>query len=327
MNLTPNPIFDICSEEQFDKMALQVFHYQYSNNSIYRLWVDGLNIKPESILDFKQIPFLPIQFFKSHEIFCGHPVPQVKFISSGTTETGNSAHFIKDISLYEQSFNKGFSLSFGNPENFHILALLPSYLERTGSSLVYMMEHLIKASKDEHSGFYLHDFQALHEKLKILKASDKKTMLWGVSYALLDFCEEFPMDFPDLLIIETGGMKGKREEMIRQQLHSSLCKGFGVNSIASEYGMTELLSQAYSLGNGIFKCPPWMKIRIRDVYDPLSHINSHRNGAINIIDLANLHSCSFIATDDIGVLHEDQSFEVLGRTDNSDIRGCNLLYS
>ena len=327
MTIQSADIFNISTDEQFRHLAIDIFHYQYLNNNLYRQWVDGLNINYKEVTEIYQIPFLPIQFFKSHSIVSGNEKIQKIFQSSGTTESIPSLHHVSDISLYEQSFNLNFKLTFGIPEQYHILALLPSYLEREGSSLVYMMEHLIKKTNDEHSGFYLHDFGELNHKLHLLKDSPRKTMLWGVSYALLDFCEQFPSSLPKLMLIETGGMKGQRKELIRQQLHHELCNGFGLENISSEYGMTELLSQAYSYGKGLFRTPPWMKVMIRDVYDPFSYCKNGRNGAINIIDLANLNSCSFIMTDDIGIMHENEAFEVLGRIDNSDIRGCNLLYS
>ena len=322
-----NDIFNIDNEEKFKYIALKAFHFQYKRNRIYRQWVDGLGIDYKSVNEIEKIPFLPIQFFKSHTIVscCGDI--DITFKSSGTTESIPSRHFVRDVSLYEKSFREGFRQTFGEANRYHILALLPSYLERSGSSLVYMMEQLIKDSESEHSGFYLHDFKKLHEKLLLLQTKRKPTMLWGVSYALLDFCEQYPMAMPRLKIVETGGMKGKRREMIREELHDELCKGFGVKKIGSEYGMTELLSQAYSLQKGLFKTPPWMKVMIRDVYDPFSYCPINRNGGINIIDFANIHSCCFIATDDVGIMRKNGLFEVLGRLDNSDVRGCNLLYS
>ena len=327
MTINPSHIFNISSDKQFDNIALGIFHFQYLNNPIYKRWVDGLNIQSQNVSKTSEIPFLPIQFFKSHEILSTIVKTQAVFKSSGTGFSGNSYHYISDLKLYEESFTRNFHAVYGDPQKYHILALLPSYLERKDSSLIYMMDCLIKNTSDPHSGFYLNNIEALNDKLLFLKDSPKKTILWGVSYALLDFCEQYSFTSNRLIVVETGGMKGKRAEISRSQLHKILCESFEVEAICSEYGMTELLSQAYSLKNGVFHTPPWMKISIRDPHDPFSYMNFNRNGVINIIDLANIYSCSFIATDDIGLLHKDGGFEVLGRSDNSDIRGCNLLYS
>ena len=250
---------------------------------------------------------------------------EVTFTSSGTTGTITSSHFVTDLGWYTESFRLAFSLFYGNIKNYTILALLPSYLEREGSSLIYMVDDLIKQSGNPYSGFFLYNYDELSYRLKKQKEAQKPTLLIGVTFALLDFIEQYKMDFAQLIVMETGGMKGRREEMIREELHEQLCKGFGVNTIHSEYGMTELLSQAYSNGNGIFNCPPWMKTIIRDTNDPMSLLNDGKTGGINVIDLANINSCSFIATQDLGRVYADNSFEVLGRFDNSDIRGCNLL--
>jgi hypothetical protein len=253
----------------------------------------------------------------------------VIFESSGTTTTVNSRHLVKEVSLYKESFNRAFELFYGKPKDWCILALLPSYLERNNSSLVMMADTLIQQSKYPDSGFYLHNTDDLFEKLKQLESEKQKTLLLGVTFALLDFAEKYPLSLHCTTVMETGGMKGRKEEMTRQGVHQYLCKQFGLTAIHSEYGMTELLSQAYSSGNGIFKCPPWMKIVIRDEDNPLgikfNQKNSSLNGAINIIDLANIYSCSFIATDDAGKLYPDGSFEIIGRLDYSDIRGCSLL--
>lgn len=271
------------------------------------------------------IPFLPISFFKTQAVLSDFRKPIVAFTSSGTTGMVQSRHLVTDLSLYDQSFNQAFKQFYGNPEDICILALLPSYQEREGSSLIYMVDALIDQSKQPDSGYFLHNHQDLFETLNRLKDLGQKTILIGVTYALLDFVELHNLNFPELIVMETGGMKGKRKEMVREELHAVLQAGFGVDAIHSEYGMTELLSQAYSSGQGIFNCPPWMKISLRDTNDPLSPAQQGKSGGINVIDLANLNSCAFIATQDLGKLYSDGSFEILGRFDNSDIRGCNLL--
>ena len=237
----------------------------------------------------------------------------------------NSKHLVTDVSWYEESFRRAFEIFYGDIRDYCILALLPSYLEREGSSLIYMAEDLVKRSNNPDSGFYLYNHDELYQQLKKQQDAKKPTLLIGVTFALLDFVEQYPIDFPELIVMETGGMKGRRKEMIREELHQTLCNGFGVDAIHSEYGMTELLSQAYSKGNGIFQCPPWMKIITRDTNDPISSLGNEKTGGINVIDLANINSCSFIATQDLGKVYADGSFEVLGRFDDSDIRGCNLL--
>ncbi len=273
----------------------------------------------------RDIPFLPIEFFKSHEIWCGENVqPEVVFSSSGTTGMSTSKHPVRNIALYEESFRKGFRLFYGDIRQYSVLALLPSYLEREGSSLIYMVDALIHESEKPASGYFLYNHRELYETLVQLRDQNEKVILIGVTYALLDFIEQYQVDFPNLIVMETGGMKGKRKEMIREELHLALTTGFGVARIHSEYGMTELLSQAYSKGNGIFECPAWMRVLVRDTNDPFHYLEEGRTGALNIIDLANLHSCAFIATQDLGRLN-NRAFEVLGRFDNSDIRGCNLL--
>lgn len=313
-------------------MALAVFRYQAEENEVYRQYINALKVDVDTITELEQIPFLPIEFFKTYKIITGSKKQEprsksqeeVIFTSSGTTGTAQSKHYVSDISIYEKSYQKGFEHFYGNIEEYCILALLPSYLEREGSSLIYMMEDLIKKSKHPESGFYLNNYDELVLKLKQLK--DQKTILIGVTYALLDLAElSGNGDYKNLIVMETGGMKGKRREMVREELHATLCKGFGVDVIHSEYGMTELLSQAYSKGNGVFDCPPWMKILIRDTNDPFTILPHNKTGGINVIDLANINSCSFIASQDLGRALSDNSFEVLGRFDNSDIRGCNLL--
>ncbi len=279
---------------------------------------------PTSVKKIENIPFLPIQFFKSHRVISKSVSETITFASSGTTGNLTSKHYVSDLKLYENSFLKAFELIYGKPSQYAILALLPSYLERGGSSLVYMAASLIETSDIEHSGFYLNDTKALIEKLILLESINQKTILLGVSYALLDLIEEQNFKLKNTIIMETGGMKGKRKELVKDELHSILQNGFGVDRIHSEYGMTELLSQAYSKGQGVFHTPPWMKILTRDTEDALSFVKG-KTGGINVIDLANLYSCSFIATQDLGRIREDGSFEVLGRFDASDIRGCNLM--
>lgn len=319
-------IFNITAPTQFEELALSVFRYQAKECAVYAKYLSGLAVFPESVSKVEEIPFLPIEFFKSHEIKSSESDKKsIIFTSSGTTGMAQSKHFVSDVSIYEKSYLKGFELAYGNIQDYCVLALLPSYLERDGSSLIYMVEDLIKKSNESDSGFYLNNYDELITKINVLEARRQKTILIGVTYALLDLVEKQKLNLKNTIIMETGGMKGKRKEMVREELHSTLCEGFGVEKIHSEYGMTELLSQAYSKGDGIFNCPPWMKILIRDTNDPFAILPPNRTGGINVIDLANINSCSFIATQDLGKLHPDFSFEVLGRFDNSDIRGCNLL--
>ena len=318
-------IFTISGQKQFDKMALKVFRFQYENNPVYREFCDFLKVEKGTIKSLQQIPFLPIQFFKTHEVISNSNPIQETFTSSGTTGMITSQHLITDVSLYEESYRNAFSEFYGNIEDYTVLALLPSYLERQGSSLIYMVKDLITLSNNPDSGFYLHNYDELISKLIELDSSGKNVILIGVTYALLDLIEQQNFQLKNTIVMETGGMKGKRKEMIREELHQILCDGFGVSSIHSEYGMTELLSQAYSLGNGIFECPNWMNILIRDTEDALTYVATGKTGGINVIDLANINSCSFIATQDLGKKNPANSFEVLGRFDNSDIRGCNLM--
>ncbi|RTY91341.1 acyl transferase [Flavobacterium sp. GT3R68] len=323
--ITASDIFSISNHKQFEKTALKVFRFQYENNAVYNEFCQYLNIDKQEVKSLQQIPFLPIQFFKSHAVTSNSKPVQATFISSGTTGMITSKHLVTDISLYEQSYRSGFSQFYGNIEDYAILALLPSYLEREGSSLIYMVEDLIQLSNNADSGFYLHNHDELTAKLTSLDASGQNVILIGVTYALLDLIEKQQFQLKNTIIMETGGMKGRRKEMIREELHHQLCTGFGVPSIHSEYGMTELLSQAYSLGNGVFECPSWMHILIRDTEDALTYEETEKTGGINVIDLANINSCSFIATQDLGKKYSNNSFEVLGRFDNSDIRGCNLM--
>ncbi len=302
-----------------------MFRYQYENNKVYKEFCDFLKTDVQKVKSLQQIPFLPIQFFKSHEVVSNTNEIQETFTSSGTTGMITSKHLVTDVSLYEQSYRQAFSQFYGNIEDYAVLALLPSYLERSGSSLIHMVKDLIELSNNEHSGFYLHNYNELITKLIELDNSGQNVILIGVTYALLDLIEKQNFQLKNTIIMETGGMKGRRKEMIREELHQTLCNGFGVQNIHSEYGMTELLSQAYSLGNGIFECPSWMHILIRDTEDALSYVDYGKTGGVNIIDLANINSCSFIATQDLGKKQPNNSFEVLGRFDHADIRGCNLM--
>lgn len=321
---TPD-IFSISSQKQFEKIALKVFRFQYENNLVYREFCDFLKTDVQKVKSLEQIPFLPIQFFKSHKVVSNENNAQVLFSSSGTSGMITSKHFVTDVSLYEESYQKGFSQFYGNIEDYVVLALLPSYLEREGSSLIYMVEDLMQMTNNQESGFYLHNHEELVEKLIRLDNAGKNIILIGVTYALLDLIESQKFQLQNTIVMETGGMKGKRKEMIREELHEKLCQGFGVVTIHSEYGMTELLSQAYSLGNGVFECPSWMQVKIRETEDALNYVSVGKTGGINVIDLANINSCSFIATQDLGKKNPNNSFEVLGRFDNSDIRGCNLM--
>lgn len=319
--------FDFLSTtpKNFERQALTVFQHQAVHCKVYKDFIHLLNIDVKSIQHVNQIPFLPIQFFKSHSIVSNtNPVEEI-FLSSGTTGMSQSKHLVTNVSLYEKSYLKAFEQFYGDITEYTVLALLPSYLERNGSSLIYMVEDLINKSKNSDSGFYLHNHQELYDKLQEQESKQAKTILIGVSFALLDFIEKFNCNLKHTIVMETGGMKGKRKEMIREELHAELKKGFGVQNIHSEYGMTELLSQAYFNDSQKFNCPPWMKILIRDTEDALSLLPIGKSGGINVIDLANVNSCSFIATQDLGKVYNDGTFDVLGRFDNSDIRGCNLL--
>ncbi len=318
-------IFSIGSTAEFDGLSLEIFAYQARHCAVYAEYLALLGIDPGRIGRTEDIPFLPIEFFKHHRVSTVPEDAQVVFSSSGTTGTVQSHHHVADVAVYERSFRTAFERVYGKPEDLAILALLPAYAERTGSSLIYMVDDLIRQSGHPLSGYFLHNHRELHSVLSQLKESGTGAMLIGVTFALLDFVEHHRLAFPDLIVLETGGMKGRRREMIREEVHGLLRAGFGVAAIHSEYGMTELLSQAYATGDGLFRCPPWMKVAIRDTEDPFSTLPVGRTGAINVTDLANVHSCSFIATQDLGRVHADGGFEVLGRFDQSDIRGCNLL--
>jgi hypothetical protein len=310
----------------FDDLALDIFRFQYAGNALYRDYADLLGRSPRSVGSVPDIPFLPVRFFKSHAVRTTEFIPELVFESSGTTATVQSHHDVRSAGIYSRSFLETFTRFYGQVHDWCIIGLLPAYLERTGSSLVYMVDALVKESGHPDSGFYLYDFEKLSIVLKSLGEQKQKTLLIGVSFALQDFAENFPMDLSFATIMETGGMKGRKKEILRQELHVFLQQQWNLPNIHSEYGMTELLSQAYSKSKGIFYCPPWMKILLRDEEDPLRVLQTNDSrGAINVIDLANIYSCSFIATDDAGLLHDHGGFEVLGRMDGSDLRGCSLM--
>ena len=311
------------NKNNFEALALEIFRFQFENNPVYKTFAKGIGKTTGNVKSLFEIPFLPVELFKTQKIYCGEKEPGIIFTSSSTTGKGESKHYVADVKLYEESFRKSFQLFYGEPKEHVILALLPSYLEREGSSLVYMADDLIR--ENTASGFYLNNYEELSVRLKELNSKNKKVLLLGVTYALLDLAEKFPQNLSSVVIMETGGMKGKRKEMIRDELHSILKNAFHVSGIHSEYGMTELLSQAYSKGNGIFNCPPWMKIMIREMNDPFSYAENGKTGGVNVIDFANLYSCSFISTSDLGKKYGDESFEIIGRFDESDVRGCNLL--
>ncbi len=318
-------IFNIQNHSDFKKQCLDIYHFQYQNNYVYQNYCNMICENPININEINKIPFLPISFFKTKKILSVDKFEKV-FYSSGTTTKSRSKHFISDIKLYQESFINNFRLNYGDINQYTIIALLPKYYENKDSSLIYMVERLIKLTKSNESGFYLDDYSKLSKKLIELEIkNDRKTILIGVPYALLDLIDFNQFQLNDTIIMETGGMKGKRKEMVRKELHEKLKLGFGVKKIHSEYGMTELLSQAYSKGDGVFKTPLWMKAFIRDINDAQNLDFNKKSGAINIIDLANYNSCSFIATDDMGKLVNDDEFEVIGRVDNSNVRGCNLL--
>lgn len=325
LNMLQEEIFKITTDEEFTSLALQVFQFQFENNKVYRSFCDLLYRHPSDVKTISDIPFLPIEFFKSKSILSSDEDLKVVFTSSGSTGSVTSKHMVTDVSVYENSYLSGFEYFYGDIEDYVVLALLPSYLEREGSSLIYMVDDLIQKSNHIDSGFYLNNLEDIKQKLIALDNAGQKVLLIGVSFALLDLIEYHQFDLSHAIVMETGGMKGRRKELIRAELHQELKKGFGVSEIHSEYGMTELLSQAYSKGNGVFNCPPWMKVLTRDTEDPLSIQVSGKTGGLNVIDLANINSCSFIATQDLGRKSLNEDFEVIGRFDNSDIRGCNLM--
>jgi len=313
------------TNDNFNDFALKLFYFQSQNNEIYKTYLDNIDIDPLSIRSVEKIPFLPIEFFKKFKIKNGNWTPELIFESSGTSGMDNSKHFLKDSRFYKRNCEFIFRQYYGDVDDFVFLALLPSYLERENSSLIFMMDHFIQRSSFKYSGFYLYDMDDLYKQLKILRNKNIKAILFGVTFALLDFCENFSLEFDDLIIIETGGMKGRRKELTRSEVHERIKKSISVKMVHSEYGMTELLSQAYSKGEGKFTEPTTMKVIIREINDPFSYVPAEKNGGINAIDLANIDTCAFIETKDRGIKHEDGSFEVLGRLDNSDLRGCNLM--
>jgi len=318
-------IFNIKTDDDFLAEALNVFKFQFENNRLYRSFCDLLYVNPSDVSKLEEIPFLPIQFFKSHNVLSSNQAVQDTFTSSGTTGSITSKHLVTNLSIYEESYLKAFKQFYGNIQDYVVLALLPNYLERKGSSLIYMVDDLIKKSNHEDSGFYLNQYDELKAKIETLESKGQKTLLIGVTFALLNLIETHQFNLKHTIIMETGGMKGMRKELVREELHHILTKGFGVETIHSEYGMTELLSQAYSNGNGVFTCPNWMKVLTRDPEDALSIHTKSKTGGLNIIDLANVNSCSFIATQDLGKVHPNGTFDVVGRFDSSDIRGCNLM--
>ncbi|HWJ03732.1 MAG TPA: acyl transferase [Verrucomicrobiae bacterium] len=321
-------LFAIDGAEAFEGVTLEVYRFQYAYNALYRRYADLTGGDPRRVSAIRDIPFLPISFFKTQPIQTTDFTPSIIFESSGTTGSQVSRHLVKDPALYEASFTRTFEAFYGPATDYCFLALLPSYLERGSSSLVYMVKELIRQSGHPQSGFFLYDFTELAARLADLERSGQKTILIGVTYALLDFAAQHPMPLTNTIIMETGGMKGRKKELVRSEVHEALMRAFGVSSIHSEYGMTELLSQGYAQSGGRFYAPAWMKVLVREEDDPRSVVTRTevpRTGAINIIDLANLYSCSFIATEDLGIIHPDGSFEVLGRIDNSDVRGCSLL--
>ncbi|MDD2563265.1 MAG: acyltransferase [Salinivirgaceae bacterium] len=312
------------NRNDFQDHAISLFKTQANEVELYKQFIENLNIDPNKVSKLNEIPFLPVEFFKSHSIYRGANKPEILFKSSSTTGTGQSTHAVADLKLYEQSFINAFRHFYGDPADFCFLFLLPSYLEREGSSLIYMAESMIQMSRYSESGFYLNNIDDLHKQLIVNEQNSIPTILMGVSFALLDFAEQFSMQLKSTIVMETGGMKGRRAEVPREELHTILCKSLGVSHIHSEYGMTELLSQAYSKGNGVFETPPWMQVSLYDPYNPLKP-SENNTGGVNIIDLANQFSCAFIQTNDIGKKNGANSFEILGRFDYSDVRGCNLL--
>ncbi|MDR2835316.1 MAG: acyltransferase [Bacteroidales bacterium] len=328
MSINYNKYKKIIFEQNFDfeRLSLIVFEYQFYNNKTYQNFCDLLHKNPENVKKTTEIPFFPVDFFKNQKIISNNEKEKIVFSSSSTTSIIPSKHYVTDIEIYENSFISTFKKFYGNPTDYCILGLLPSYIERGDSSLIYMVQKLIKLSSNKDSGFYLNEYENLFQLLKKLEEKSQKYILFGVSYALLNFCEYCNISLKNSIIIETGGMKGKRKEITKSELHKILKTNFGVEQIHSEYGMTELLSQAYSQENEIFHCPPYMKIFVGDIHDPLA-VKSQGIGSINIIDLANINSCCFIATSDIGEVFTDGSFKILGRMDNSEIRGCNLMVS
>ncbi|HEX6222909.1 MAG TPA: acyl transferase [Chryseolinea sp.] len=313
------------NDTSFQNIALEVFHIQAGSNPVYRDFIHNLGVNASKVRSLQQIPFLPIAFFKTHDVQTGQWLPETTFISSGTTQARPSRHLVPDLQFYLDHSVKCFEHFFGSIKNYHFLALLPSYLERQGSSLVAMMDHFIRISESPHSGFYLNDYDGLVKKIASIKNDSRKTILWGVSFALLDLAEKYTIDLSNCMVFETGGMKGRRGEITKNEMRETLSAKINVKTLFSEYGMTELLSQAYSAQNNSFICPPWTKVLCRDITDPQTTGLLSETGGINVIDLANWRTISFIETEDLGRVAANGSFEILGRLDNSDLRGCNLL--
>lgn len=325
MHINEEQIFAVKGTEDFESLALAMYRFHYENNPVYQAFSKSLKRDPGNVNSLERIPFLPVEFFKEHRIYAATGDPEIVFTSTGTAGMGTSHHYVASINLYIESFSRSFRLFYGEPSQYCILGLLPSYLERTGSSLVYMVDQLIQLSRHPDSGFFLYNQQELFEILKELEQKNQPALLLGVTFALIDFAEQYPIKLRNTIVMETGGMKGRRKELIRNEVHEILCRQFSLETVHSEYGMTELLSQAYSRGRGVFSTPPWMRIFIRDPYDPLHLLEPGKTGGLNIIDLANFWSCPFIATGDLGLLHPDGSFEVFGRMDQAEIRGCSLM--
>lgn len=325
MHFSEEDIFKIKSDEEFQSLALEMYRFHYENNPVYRTFSASLKRNSGNVDTLEKIPFLPVEFFKEHKIYAAPGEPEMVFTSTGTGGLGTSHHYVASLNLYRESFLRSFRLFYGDPSEYCILGLLPSYLERTGSSLVYMVDKLIQLSGHPGSGFFLYNQEELAEVLIKLEQNHQPSLLFGVTFALLDFAEKHPVNLSSTIVMETGGMKGRRKELVREEVHEILCRRFSIEMVHSEYGMTELLSQAYSKGKGIFSAPPWMKVFVRDPYDPLNLLEPGKTGGINIIDLANIWSCPFIATGDLGLLHADGSFEIFGRMDQAEIRGCSLM--
>ncbi|MBX2917283.1 MAG: acyl transferase [Cyclobacteriaceae bacterium] len=312
------------NDSNFEDIAIRLFRFQAENNPVYKRYLQNLEVKPAQIEHLNQVPFLPISFFKTQKIQTGNWNPETEFISSGTTGLQTSRHLVASLVFYLQHAVKTFEQFYGSLKQYHVLALLPAYLERKGSSLIAMIDHFIRSSESEHSGFYLYNYDDLALKIETLRSGSRKILVWGVSFALLDLAEKFEIDLSKAIVMETGGMKGRRQELTRLELHAFLNKRFNTSVIHSEYGMTELMSQAYSQGLGYYNLSPWMKVMFREINDPFSYLEG-RAGGINVVDLANFNTCAFVETQDLGKSIETGQFEILGRIDNSDVRGCNLL--
>ncbi len=325
MHISEEDIFAIKGKDEFASLALEMYRFHYKSNPVYQAFSKSLKRNPGNVNSLEEIPFLPVEFFKEHKIYAAPGEPEMIFTSTGTGGMGTSHHYVASLNLYRESFLKSFRMFYGDPSQYCILGLLPSYLERTGSSLVYMVDQLIRLSKHSQSGFFLYNQEELAEVLSELERKNQPALLLGVTFALLDFAEKYPVKLRNTIVMETGGMKGRRKELIRNEVHEILYRQFSIEAVHSEYGMTELLSQAYSKGKGVFSAPPWMRVFVRDPYDPLHLMGPEKSGGINIIDLANIWSCPFIATGDLGLLHDDGSFEIFGRMDQAEIRGCSMM--